>query len=182
MTGGARLALVSIALLHQACTTTPAPQLAADGAPSAGIGNEAGDAPGTLTEGGPGPTDTGLPPDAAPLDSGSPCPPSFAGCTTFVPAPGAGNATLAYRNYAYDPKCLSIKAGSTVTFAGEPDAGDFLVHPLVQACGPAPVLAFRDARTTASFVLTAPGIYGYYCLDHGNPAGMAMSGAIQVVP
>lgn len=174
----ARLALFSIVLLHQGCSTSPP----AAGPPTdGGTGNETGEEVGA----GPGPTDAGVS-DAVANDAnvnadvGTACPPSYAGCSTFVTAPG--EPTLVYRNYAYDPKCLSIKAGTKVTFVAEPDAGDFLEHPLVQACGPTRVLEFREAGTTASFVLSTPGVYGYYCLDHGNPQGAAMSGAIQVIP
>jgi plastocyanin len=170
---GARLAFASFAALHLACSTSPsAPQPAGDGSPGATIADEAGDAT-RAPEGGSGDAS-----DAA-TDSGAACPANFAGCATFVSA--GASPVLVYRNYEYDPPCLSVRAGTTVTFTGAPDAGGFLVHPLVQACGPAPALASGDAGTTASFVLTVPGIYGYYCLDHGSPAGASMSGAIEVV-
>ena len=70
-----------------------------------------------------------------------------------------------------------VRAGQTVTFSG-----DLIRHPLTPSCGPELSLEYRDTATAASFVMSAVGIYGYYCLDHGNPQGDVMSGAIQVVP
>ncbi len=166
------------------CTST------APGAPAdAATATEAGVVPVPVVDGGPDTSSDASAPDSAPpadsgdsappADSGA-CPPSYAGCGTFVSL-GPGDQTITFRNYAYEPKCLSVKVGTKLTFVAGTD-GDFLIHPLVQACGPAPVLDFRDAGTTASFVPTVPGVYGYYCLDHGNPVGAAMSGAVQVVP
>ena len=175
-----------MALLHQACSTGEPAQPSPDGSAVPLVGAEAGDGRATPpSDSGPGPSDTGPSPDASTVDAADAsavCTTSYAGCSVFVPGTGLAEETLAYRNFAYDPQCLSVKAGTKVTFVGAPGAGDFLEHPLVQACGPARVLDFRAAVTTASFVMTTPGIYGYYCLDHGNAAGAAMSGAIQVLP
>lgn len=112
------------------------------------------------------------------LEAGPPCSLAYAGCDTFTDrtAPDA-DRTVHFQNYSYDPQCLMIRSGQTVTFAG-----DFIVHPLTPACGPELVLYHRDTDATAAFTLTSTGLYGYYCLDHGNPAGAAMSGAITVVP
>jgi plastocyanin len=117
-------------------------------------------------------------PEVGELEAGPGCALVFAGCTTFTDrtAPDA-DRTVYFQNYSYDPQCLMIRSGQTVTFAG-----DFIVHPLTPACGPELVLYYRDTGATASFNLTVTGVYGYYCLDHGNPEGAAMSGAIMVVP
>lgn len=177
--------LASLALLPQGCSASEPAQPSSDGGVGPEIGNEAGDGRAALSDSGSG-LDAGPALDAGsadggPADAAAVCPASYAGCTTFTPG-ASGDQTLEYRNFAYDPKCLSVKAGTKVTFVGAPGAGSFLEHPLVQSCGPARVLDFRAGATTASFVLTTPGIYGYYCLDHGSPAGAAMSGAILVLP
>jgi plastocyanin len=111
-------------------------------------------------------------------EAGTACAAAFAGCSSFTDAtaPGA-DRTVHFQDFSYDPKCLLVRAGQTVTFAG-----DFIRHPLTPSCGPELVLDNRDTRTTASFVLENAGFYGYYCLDHGNPQGDVMSGAIEVVP
>ena len=117
-------------------------------------------------------------PEAGGFESGPECALDFAGCTTFTDrtAPDA-DRVVHFQNYSYDPQCLMIRSGQTVTFAG-----DFIVHPLTPACGPELVLYYRETGATASFNLTVTGVYGYYCLDHGNPEGAAMAGAITVAP
>ncbi len=110
----------------------------------------------------------------------------FADCGVFTDLTDAASdaRTISFSNYQYVPRCARIKAGQSVAFQG-----DFVTHPLVEACGPADILERRlplDASpgidATASFTLSPSGLYGYYCLDHGNKQGAAMSGAINVVP
>ena len=131
--------------------------------------------------------------DDAALDaSDAACPPAFAGCGSDAAPPffdqtaeDAGRVvtfqttTTTPPRYEYTPKCLRIKTGQTVTFTG-----DFYIHPLAPACGPSAALENRtDAGISSStFTLSAPGAYGYYCLDHGNTQGASMSGVIDVVP
>lgn len=122
-------------------------------------------------------------PEAGSPDAGAACPVAFAGCTTFVDATAASaNRTIVYRDFAYDPACLRVQAGQSVTFEGATATDNFLRHPLVQSCGPqADVLVAKQGKT-ATLTLTTAGLYGYYCLDHGNAVGQVMSGAIEVVP
>lgn len=111
-------------------------------------------------------------------EAGSPCQPAFAGCVSFTDATAVdADRTVHFQDYSYAPKCLTIRSGQTLTFSG-----DFIRHPLTPSCGPELLLEYRDTATTSSFVLEAVGIYGYYCLDHGNPQGDVMAGAIEVVP
>jgi plastocyanin len=110
---------------------------------------------------------------------------AFADCQAFTDWTAAGNdRTIRFSNYQYTPRCTRISSGQAVTFTG-----DFVVHPLAQACGPADVLEHRlpiDAmpgtEMSVGFTLWQPGLYGYYCLDHGTSDGAAMSGAIVVDP
>jgi plastocyanin len=150
--------------------------------------------------------DTGVVPDAAPLEetappdsvfdaadsaladleSGTACPPVFAGCTSFVDATDPqADRTVTFQNYDYIPKCLAIRSGQTVAFKG-----NFYFHPLRTGCGPASVLDCRNTGVedagdngVLAFTLTLPGLYGYYCLDHGSADGtVRMSAAINVLP
>jgi plastocyanin len=108
---------------------------------------------------------------------------SFADCGTFTDWTAAStDRAILFKNYEYDPRCVQVRPGQSVAFKG-----DFTVHPLAQACGPADVFERRlsldaspGAETSALFTLPAAGLYGYYCLDHGNPQGAAMAGAILV--
>jgi plastocyanin len=111
-------------------------------------------------------------------EAGAACPAAFAGCVSFTDATAAdADRTVHFQDFSYDPKCLMIPSGQTVTFSG-----DFIRHPLTPSCGPELLLAYRDTGANASFALAAVGLYGYYCLDHGNPQGDVMAGAIEVVP
>ena len=110
---------------------------------------------------------------------------NFADCGTFTDWTAAStDRTILFKNYEYDPRCVQVRPGQSVAFMG-----DFTVHPLTQACGPADVIERRlsldagpGADASAVFTLPAAGLYGYYCFDHGNPQGAAMSGAILVAP
>ena len=81
---------------------------------------------------------------------------------------------------AYSPRCIKVLAGTTVTFVG-----NFSPHPLVggavtdgvQMPDPSSPISFTSAGTSASFTLTAPGQYPYYCDNHTD---LGMYGAILV--
>jgi plastocyanin len=86
--------------------------------------------------------------------------------------------------FAYDPKCLKVTAGTTVTFMG-----DFSVHPLEPsthrgelAGNPiTAVSALPDGGTTTSFTFPAAGYYAYFCSFHGaSDTGAGMAGVIWV--
>jgi plastocyanin len=110
---------------------------------------------------------------------------SFADCKTFTDWTDAGtDRTILFKNYQYDPRCVQVRPGQSVAFKG-----DFVVHPLAQACGPADIIEHRlpinvnpGSETSTAFTLPEAGLYGYYCLDHGNAQGVAMAGAILVSP
>jgi plastocyanin len=81
--------------------------------------------------------------------------------------------------FNYDPKCLKVSAGATVTFSG-----DFLSHALAPSAtrgDPAnnPIVNM-SAGTTASFTFPKPGFYAYLCNYHGSDDGAFMSGVIWV--
>jgi plastocyanin len=106
--------------------------------------------------------------------------PGFAGCTAYTDATPPGQPRqIAFPNVAntYAPQCLRIRLGQTVTFSG----GNFSDHPLLQACGPAPLLG-QSTGTSAQFTPVAAGTYGFYCNVHGSPAGLDMAGALEVIP
>jgi plastocyanin len=81
--------------------------------------------------------------------------------------------------FNYDPQCLKVAAGATVTFSG-----DFVTHPLVPSAtrgDPAnnPIVNMSNG-TTASFVFPMPGFYAYLCNFHGSDDGQFMAGVIWV--
>jgi len=85
---------------------------------------------------------------------------------------------------AYDPKCLKVPVGTTVTFSG-----DFGTHPLApsanrgnQTNNPITVTsAGVDGGTTADFKFSTAGFYAYYCQVHDSgDTGNFMDGVIWV--
>jgi plastocyanin len=84
----------------------------------------------------------------------------------------------------YDPACIRIKAGSSVTWSG-----NFTLHPLeggtVSGAAKSPDPASPIKLTTVAdagsvtFGFPAAGNFGYYCTVHW---GIGMKGAVFVVP
>jgi plastocyanin len=86
--------------------------------------------------------------------------------------------------FAYDPKCLKVPAGTTVTFMG-----DFSSHPLEPSTHRGEltgnpitaVSALADGGTTTSFTFQTAGFYAYFCSFHGpSDTGAGMAGVIWV--
>ena len=87
-------------------------------------------------------------------------------------------ANIATRN-GYTPKCLKIKAGTTVTIQASG------AHPLqgqADVAGVANPFRTESAKTTPqTHTLSDVGFYGYFCVAHGFENGRGMAGSIQVV-
>lgn len=112
---------------------------------------------------------------------GAPCPAGFAGCVAFSDLTASdADRTLDFgRLQRFEPSCVRIRLGQSVTFVG----GSFDDHPLRFACGPFPTLQPQSDGTTATFAFTqALGLYGFFCDQHGDSDGGGMAGAIEVVP
>lgn len=97
------------------------------------------------------------------------------GCTSYLDATTDG----ALRSLTWDfgiasstQRCLTVKAGQSVTFLG-----DFDFHPLAASGGdtPSPIQNGANGQAVVTFANT--GTYGYVCVNHGS-----MLGAIRVVP
>ncbi len=115
-------------------------------------------------------------PDAGP--SFPVCGAGFAGCNDYTDATAVGaDRTITFAGGSYTPKCLKVTAGHAVTFSGSLSA-----HPLEQSCGPQEAIAAVSSGKTATYTLTVPGDYGYFCSFHGDATGSGMAGAIRVVP
>ena len=110
--------------------------------------------------------------------TGGACAASFAGCAAYDDHTAAADTrTIVFTTAMYTPKCMQIKTGQTVTFSG-----DFVVHPLMQSCGPAPDVITNGSGTSKTVTFATAGDYGYYCTIHGTPSGGGMAGSISVVP
>jgi plastocyanin len=81
----------------------------------------------------------------------------------------AADQPIAFADFAYAPRTVSLNVGDTATFSG-----DFTRHPLVWSDGS--VTATGPSKT---FTFTHPGTYAYYCQVHVNSHDMR--GSITVV-
>jgi plastocyanin len=111
--------------------------------------------------------------------AGTNCPTPFAGCTNYIDWTSSTSTTINFGGAGgntYQPNCVKIKSGQSITFAG-----DFTMHPLAQACGPASVITNGTGSST-TFKFSGAGTWGYYCTLHGTASGSGMAGSIQVVP
>src|SRR5205814_2253870 len=127
-----RGAPLAVSLVAAACSSPPAGgggDLAAFGAPDLAIVDGS-------------PVDRAAAPDLAVADAppadalagpdlDAACSAAYAGCAAFTRDPGP-DTLVTFHDYEYVPKCVSITLGNTITFQG-----DFAVHPLRPACGPA---------------------------------------------
>lgn len=104
--------------------------------------------------------------------------PVVAGCTAADFVTGESNSRIVTSGATYNPKCLRVKAGSSVTIQAS------LHHPLAAmpnidgATNP-----FSDRASFASAqtrVLDTPGLFGYFCEAHGDAEGDGMAGVILV--
>ena len=80
----------------------------------------------------------------------------------------------------YNPTCLKVPAGTTVTFSG-----DFGTHPLAPSVARGTLtgnpIAATSAGSTASFTFPSAGFWAYFCTVHGSdPDGELMTGVVWV--
>lgn len=106
--------------------------------------------------------------------------PVVAGCKMSSFIDGSESNQITTAGAAFNPKCLRIKAGASVTIQGTKR------HPL--AAMPDIDGAINPFATTQPFEtpqtrkMDQPGLYGYFCDSHGDAQGNGMAGAILVVP
>jgi plastocyanin len=100
---------------------------------------------------------------------------SSSGVTDAMPTEVAATHVVQFPvgGFLYSPADITIFTGSSVQWVGP-----FLDHPLVSEDSLWPT---QDTGTTFSYTFTTPGAYRYYCLFHGGPGGVAMSGIVRVV-
>jgi len=85
----------------------------------------------------------------------------------------------------YQPACLKVAAGTTVTFTG-----DFVVHPLQPSAKRGTLTgnpitasngsALPDGGMSEAFVFPTPGFYAYFCDEHSIDDGTLMDGVVWV--
>jgi predicted lipoprotein with Yx(FWY)xxD motif len=99
-----------------------------------------------------------------------------AAASSGAPAPAASeNVTINVQNFAFNPKELSIKAGTTVTWHNS----DSVLHTVTSDTG------LFDGNLPPGgadfqFTFDKAGTYPYFCKPHGGAGGEGMSGVIIV--
>jgi plastocyanin len=120
--------------------------------------------------------------DSGGADSGPPegCPLTYSGCTTFEDLTGETTVEVtivaAGASFAYEPHCIRISAGTTVSIPAE------AIHPLDDAsCSPeTSPLPETPTVVDGDYTFTAAGAYGFFCSVHGSDTGAGMAGLIVV--
>jgi plastocyanin len=98
-----------------------------------------------------------------------------AAAPTAAAAPAGGQSiTISVKNYAFNPKELTVSAGTTVVWHND----DSVRHTVTSDTG----LFDGNLPGGADFQFTfsQPGTYPYYCKPHGGPGEQGMSGVIVV--
>ena len=105
---------------------------------------------------------------ATATDGGGPPP----GPTIQVLGPDAGGNR-------FEPNLVTISLGQTVTWSW-PDGA--LSHNVVPDDGDTPVPSgpVTSGPETYSFTFNEPGVFRFFCLSHGGPGGVGMSGRVIV--
>lgn len=105
---------------------------------------------------------------------------SVAGCTDTDLIEGSAINKIATMGATYTPKCLKVKVGASVEIAASRH------HPLTAmpdiAGAKNPFSDGTSFKTNQTRIMSAPGVYGYYCEAHGDDVGDGMAGVIVVVP
>jgi plastocyanin len=90
------------------------------------------------------------------------------------------SADVSVINNAFNPRDITITAGTTVTWTWAPTARDHNVTPDPPGLEPAPSGDLMDGPAIHSHQFNTPGTYRYYCELHGSPGGGGMSGTVTV--
>jgi plastocyanin len=87
----------------------------------------------------------------------------------------ADGPTVAQANIAFDPQALSTVTGTTITWINQ----DSVQHTVTADDG-----SFDSGLLgqggVFSVTFSTPGTYMYYCVPHGGPGGVGMSGVVIV--
>jgi plastocyanin len=105
------------------------------------------------------------------------------------PSSSGGNAngiSLVAGN-SFQPGTLQVKAGTKVTWTYDDSTGqphnvvsDTKLFDSSPQCNGNNTTACLSQGATFSFTFTKPGRYPYYCIIHGGPGGIGMSGVVVV--
>jgi plastocyanin len=97
---------------------------------------------------------------------------------TATATPGPTTASVRVLNNSFDPKAITVAAGTTVTWIWSSTAQNHNVAP----DGTMPTRSGDPVNgpTSYQFKFDTPGTYQYHCEAHGAPGGIGMSGTVTV--
>jgi plastocyanin len=95
-----------------------------------------------------------------------------------APPPPPGATVRVLSTNVFDPAIVAISAGESVTWVWSEGSGSHNVVP----DGDEPVTSgpLEEGPTTYTYTFQEPGRYRYYCIEHGGPGGVGMSGEVFV--
>jgi plastocyanin len=107
-------------------------------------------------------------------------PPGVLFTAIATPNPSARTTILVGPDARFDPAELTVQVGETVNWYWPPGSAD---HNVVPDDGDSPPQSGPPVGYPRyhSYQFTVPGVYRYYCMVHGGPGGVGMSGTITVV-
>jgi len=79
----------------------------------------------------------------------------------------AAAAAVSISNFTFDPKTLTVKAGTTITWTNKDD----IPHGIAWTNNTFTRSKALDTNDSASFTFTTPGTYQYFCYIHPNMVG-----------
>lgn len=79
----------------------------------------------------------------------------------------------------YSPRCVTVRAGSSLTFSGS--FGGHPLRPSTRGTASNPIPS-TDSGSSVMVTFPAVGFYPYYCSFHGTDSGSGMAGVVRVIP
>jgi plastocyanin len=107
-------------------------------------------------------------------------PPGVVFTAIATPNPDDRTTILVGPDTRFDPAELTVQVGETVNWYWPPGS---VGHNVVPDDGDSPPQSGPPVGYPKyhSYQFTVPGVYHYYCMVHGGPGGLGMSGTITVV-
>jgi plastocyanin len=106
---------------------------------------------------------------------------AIAPCTNQGDYAAGSAVTFPNADNSYSPRCLKIAAGDRVSFMAT--AGTFEMHNLEPSrsrgnTADSPIFPRSGAEMSTSFTFEIPGLYAYYCSNHGNDSTGAVEAGV----
>lgn len=124
--------------------------------------------------------DEGVQVATAEVDGATNSPLSFSATAEAAepPPPPPGVTVQVRPDNTFEPSTVTIQPGESVTWEWEEGSGRHNVVPDGEEPAPSGILS--EGPLTYTYTFDTPGTYRYYCVAHGAPGGIGMSGTVVV--